>query len=221
MISVGVDIPRLGLMLINGQPKGISEYIQATSRVGRGKIPGLIVAVLNNAKARDRSHYESFETWHSTLYRDVEATSVTPFASRARDRALHAVLVALIRHLNPSMLDKPDLNGLGLPETKEITDYIIQQAEHIDPDEKTVSVELKRLLASWESRGPRDYWTYSRSRTSLLQDAEKVAILRALGREPGEAWSTMNNMRSVEPSTRFRLRERLKDFSVEEGQNGR
>ena len=101
MVSVGVDIPRLGLMLVNGQPKGIAEYIQATSRVGRGKVRGLVVAVLNNGKARDRSHYESFATWHGTLYRDVEPTSVTPFASRARDRALHAVLVALVRHLAP------------------------------------------------------------------------------------------------------------------------
>jgi ATP-dependent helicase YprA (DUF1998 family) len=105
MLSVGVDIPRLGLMLVNGQPKGIAEYIQATSRVGRGDVSGLVVAVLNNAKARDRSHYESFPTWHETLYRDVEPTSVTPFASRARDRALHAVLVALVRHLSPGMLD--------------------------------------------------------------------------------------------------------------------
>ena len=68
------------------------------------------MAVLNNAKARDRSHYESFTTWHSTLYRDVEATSVTPFASRARDRALHAVLVALMRYHAPGMLDSPVLN---------------------------------------------------------------------------------------------------------------
>ena len=103
MISVGVDIPRLGLMVVNGQPKGIAEYIQATSRVGRGKIPGLVVSIYNNAKSRDRSFYETFNTWHSSLYRDVEATSVTPFSSRARDRALHAVLVALVRHLIPDL----------------------------------------------------------------------------------------------------------------------
>lgn len=220
MISVGVDIPRLGLMLINGQPKGISEYIQATSRVGRGNVPGLIVAVLNNAKARDRSHYESFETWHSTLYRDVEATSVTPFASRARDRALHAVLVALIRHLVPGMMDKPDFRCLTRPEIKTIVDYIVQRAADIDPDETSVRMEVNRLLASWDRREPKNYWSYYSSRDSLLQDAEKAAILRALGREPGEAWSTMNNMRSVEPSTRFRMREHLRDFSAGGGQNG-
>ena len=103
MISVGVDIPRLGLMIVNGQPKSIAEYIQSTSRVGRGDVAGLVVTIYNNAKARDRSHYETFRTWHSSLYRDVEATSVTPYSSRARDRALHAVLVALVRHLLPEL----------------------------------------------------------------------------------------------------------------------
>ena len=92
MISVGMDIPRLGLMVVNAQPKTLSEYIQATSRVGRGGVPGLIITMYNNMRARDRSHYETFETWHRSFYRDIEATSVTPFASRAQDKAVHAVL---------------------------------------------------------------------------------------------------------------------------------
>jgi len=74
----------LGLMVVLGQPKTHAEYIQATSRVGRGKTVGLIVVIYNNNKTRDRAHYESFATWHSTLYREVDSTSVTPFAPRAR-----------------------------------------------------------------------------------------------------------------------------------------
>ena len=96
MISVGVDIDRLGLMVVMGQPQATSEYIQATSRVGR-QFPGLVVTLFNASRSRDRSHYESFVTYHSALYRQVESTSVTPFSSRARDRALHAVLIALAR----------------------------------------------------------------------------------------------------------------------------
>ncbi len=210
MLSVGVDIPRLGLMLVNGQPKGIAEYIQATSRVGRGSVPGLVVAVLNNAKARDRSHFESFPTWHETLYRDVEPTSVTPFASRARDRALHAVLVALVRHLVPGMIDRPTLDDAAIDATKNLIDDIAHRAAAIDPQEAAVRMELERCLDIWEFRAPRSYWNRQVS-GSLLQDAERAATLRAMGRLPGEAWPTLNNMRSVEASTRFRLAEWLRE----------
>lgn len=96
MISVGVDIDRLGLMVVMGQPQATSEYIQSTSRVGR-QFPGLVITLFNASRSRDRSHYESFVTYHSALYRQVESTSVTPFSSRARDRGLHAVLIALAR----------------------------------------------------------------------------------------------------------------------------
>ena len=210
MLSVGVDIPRLGLMLVNGQPKGIAEYIQATSRVGRGDVPGLVVSVLNNAKARDRSHYEGFPTWHATLYRDVEPMSVTPFASRARDRALHAVLVALVRHLVPDMLDRPVLDDAAVDAARELIGDIVRRSSAIDPQETAVELELRRCLDTWEARAPRSYWT-RQVRGSLLQDAERAATLRAMGRMPGQAWPTLNNMRSVEASTRFRLAEWLRE----------
>ena len=107
MISVGLDITRLGLMLVSGQPKTTAEYIQATSRVGRDPArPGLVVTLLNVHRPRDRSHYERFAAWHETFYRGVEATGVTPFSPRAMDRGLPAVTVALAR--------------LGIPELTEM-----------------------------------------------------------------------------------------------------
>ena len=104
MISVGLDIPRLGLMGVLGQPKTTAEYIQATSRVGRtDDAPGLVVTLLNVHKPRDRSHYERFRHYHETFYRSVEVGSVTPFSARALDRGFAGALVAMARHLRPEL----------------------------------------------------------------------------------------------------------------------
>ena len=104
MISVGLDIPRLGLMVVLGQPKAHAEYIQATSRVGRDDArPGLVVTLLNVHKPRDRSHFERFRHYHETFYRSVEVSSVTPFSARAMDRGFAGALVALARHIDGAL----------------------------------------------------------------------------------------------------------------------
>jgi hypothetical protein len=104
MISVGLDIQRLGLMVVFGQPKTHAEYIQATSRVGRDdRRPGLVVTLFNIHKPRDRSHYERFRHYHETFYRSVEVGSVTPFSARALDRGFAGALVGLARHIAPEL----------------------------------------------------------------------------------------------------------------------
>ncbi len=111
MISVGLDIERLGLMVVCGQPKTAAEYIQASSRVGRAaERPGLVVTLLNAHRPRDRSHLEHFEAFHQSFYRAVEATSVTPFSPRAIDRGLPALIVALAR-LSEPVLTPPEGAG--------------------------------------------------------------------------------------------------------------
>ncbi|WP_200306420.1 helicase-related protein [Streptomyces adelaidensis] len=137
MIAVGVDVDRLGLMAVMGQPQTTAEYIQATSRVGRAH-PGLVTVMLNSTRSRDRSHYESFQHFHSALYREVESTSVTPFSTRARERGLHAVIVALARILIPAA--RPN-EGAGKVESYEhvlrgrIRAVLLERVEAVSPEE--------------------------------------------------------------------------------------
>ena len=93
MVSVGIDVSRLALMVVNGQPLTTAEYIQATSRVGRADVPGLVVANYYRHQARSLSHYENFRAYHQSFYRFVEPGSVTPYTYQVRSRALHAALV--------------------------------------------------------------------------------------------------------------------------------
>lgn len=154
MISVGLDITRLGLMAVQGQPKTAAEYIQATSRVGRDSArPGLVVTVLNIHKPRDRMHYEQFGQFHRTFYRAVEATSVTPWAARALDRALAAVVVTLTRHLDPFLTPERAVSALKeQPEVRRrVRDTIIDRAPEaaVAGGREALAAAVDSLLADW------------------------------------------------------------------------
>src|SRR5690554_2868711 len=123
MLSVGVDVNRLGLMAVNGQPKGTAEFIQATSRVGRS-FPGLVCTVLTWARPRDLSHYETFEHYHATFYKHVEAQSVTPFSPRAMDRGLTGSLLSLIRLENDAFSPNEGAGKWDKSDQSAITDAI-------------------------------------------------------------------------------------------------
>jgi hypothetical protein len=163
MISVGLDIPRLGMMVVFGQPKTTSEYIQASSRVGREKDkPGLVITILNLNRPRDRSHYERFEYYHRTFYRRVEASSVTPFSPRALDRGLAGTVVALARMAEPEMTPP---HGAAQIISKRarlnwIVDIVRQRVEKhankvlpsdgTEPQADTVAARVSGLLDAWE-----------------------------------------------------------------------
>lgn len=207
MLSVGVDVPRLGLMAVNGQPKNTAEYIQATSRVGRSS-PGLVCTVLGWSRARDLSHYETFEHYHDTFYKHVEAQSVTPFSSRALDRALPAVIVSDLRLKHEDLAADGgaqhfDKNKFGID-----SNAFSDRAWKVTDDQSTsneVRDRTEKCLTEWgqraiETEADLSYTGKTGSRPSALITASQDPQIRYV-------WKVPNSLREVEPSVNLVLDE--------------
>ncbi|MQY04604.1 hypothetical protein ACRB68_26610 [Actinomadura sp. RB68] len=210
MISVGVDVDRLGLMAVMGQPQTTAEYIQATSRVGR-QHPGLVVTLFNAARSRDRSHYETFASYHSALYRQVESTSVTPFSARARDRALHSVLIGLTRLVVDAARPNDAAQNVEgfLDRIEEMAETIVSRAESVAPDEaKDVAEHLSAIIEHWRSLAERHDLEagdkplrYSAMRSFKRSEPrpEDAALIRRYSDEDLElAFTALESMRDVD-----------------------
>lgn len=206
MISVGVDVGRLSTMVVTGQPKGTAEYIQATSRVGR-QFPGLVLMVYNWARPRDRSHFEDFHDYHSTLYRHVETNSVTPYTDPALRRGLHAVLVAAVRLLEPGLSGNSDAYRFssGLPTVDKLRTFLTHRLrdprnpvspEHIVGERFDLAVDEWAELARRRGGQP---LRYQGGEPCLLIPFENSADL------PASGLPTLNSLREIEPSTALRL----------------
>lgn len=187
MISVGLDISRLGLMVVLGQPKTTAEYIQTTSRVGRDvKKPGLVVCLYNIHKHRDRSHYERFHHYHQTFYRSVEVTSVTPFAPRALDKGLAATVVALARHGLASMTaPKGAMNVLTqFDQLKFVVDTLSDRAAHFitrPPEEsERIRQDLRRRIEDLMDKWKRIALELQGQNSSLQYNASEGGNARSL-----------------------------------------
>ncbi|MYA37074.1 MAG: helicase [Gammaproteobacteria bacterium] len=152
MISVGVDVARLALMVINGQPLTTAEYIQASSRVGRGESPGVVFVNYYRDQARSLSHYESFRPYHEAFYRFVEPTSVTPYTYQARLRALHSALVVVVRHGGIGLLTNSaaaNFNGDN-PQIRDAVDKLKQRCRKSAPNQvHEVNRHIDSLISAW------------------------------------------------------------------------
>jgi hypothetical protein len=155
MLQVGVDVQRLGLMVVTGQPKNTAEYIQATSRIGRDRNrPGVVVTIYQWSRPRDLAHYESFGYDHATFGLRVEGLTTTPFSDRALDRGLSAVLVTALRHSGYAALTNTAANATALsgPLVDALVADIQQRAERVTHDRDQadqVRDELRHRLDSW------------------------------------------------------------------------
>ena len=216
MVSVGVDVNRLGLMVVNGQPKGTAEYIQATSRVGRS-FPGLVCTVLTWARPRDLSHYETFEHYHATFYKHVEAQSVTPFSPRAMDRGLTGTMLSVVRLENDQF--NPNLGAGALTDTgkKELVDTVnllsarawgITQQTEI---KNLATDELKARVDEWATEASKGGRTLAYEKKGQGKDT-MVALLRRPGIRAWDKFTVPMSMREVEPGVRLIMNTSRIDF---------
>jgi hypothetical protein len=202
MISVGLDIPRLSLMFMLGQPKTTAEYIQASSRVGR-KYPGLVFMLYSPNRSRDRSFYEHFQRYHGSFYAEVEATSVTPFASRARERALHAAFVIIARHTVRALAGPKGAGAFdpNMPEVQAIRAYLLDRFTRQDPSEaEDIERHLDSIIDRWAGKVAEytaGLW-YSGNADAAGNLLVSFEAQTALLTEPTNEFPTMNQMRNVD-----------------------
>ena len=200
MISVGVDVDRLAAMVINGQPLTTAEYIQASSRIGRAGVPGLVFANYYRHQARSLSHYENFRPYHESFYRFVEPTSVTPFTYQVRKRALHAALVIALRHGSNGLTDNSAAGRFDKndAQVKAVVEALKRRCRRADADAANDTAgHLDRLVGEWHDEAARCV----REKRGLQYDCRDKAADRLLGdfdgARPGR-WKTLHSMRNVE-----------------------
>jgi len=212
MISVGVDVPRLGLMVTASQPKNSAEYIQATSRIGR-RYPGLVITVYNWARPRDISHYEHFEHYHATLYQQVEALSVTPFSPRALDRGLTALLVSYLRLFGEEFNSNEAAGKLSRdhPYVQAAIDEISKRAGLIATDrpgnevEADVRRELEQRIDHWLARARKLVEGGAQLGYKSLPDGRTLGLLESPGSPHWDLFTCLTSLRDVEPAVNLIL----------------
>lgn len=209
MLQVGVDVQRLGLMVVTGQPKNMAEYIQASSRVGRSTAgPGLVLTIYQWNRPRDLAHYEQFAYEHATFGRRVEGLTTTPFSDRALDRGLAGVLVAALRHSSPASL--PNLGahtvGLGAGHVGGFVEALRARAELVSdsaPTGRAVADQAQKQLDTWLLRRS----TLPVGKLGFEASTSAAAgLLREPDDPPWDAWSAPRSLRDVEPEVLLQLR---------------
>lgn len=204
IIEVGIDIDRLSMMVVVGQPKTTSQYIQVTGRVGRmwQERPGLIVTIYSASKPRDRSHFEKFRSYHERLYAQVEPTSLTPFSPPVLDRALHAVMVAYVRVTGDESISR---SPYPYPDrlVEQFYDLLSSRIRLIDGEELSYAESVFREKA-------REWQKWQRTRWSSFRDDTDAPLLRQSGRYVNPSWEDISwpvpsSMRNVDAECEMQI----------------
>ena len=201
MVSVGLDVSRLALMVICGQPLTTAEYIQASSRVGRADVPGLVVANYFRHQARSLAHYENFRSYHESFYRFVEPSSVTPYTQQVRQRALHAALVVALRHGCDHLRENDRAGSLDRADkrVREAVETLKCRCRRAATDRKAGEVDdhIERLLEQWCQEIER-----LRPKKRMLcfeaRDHSADGLLKGHDEASSGLWDTLFSMRNVE-----------------------
>ncbi|MCF6460759.1 helicase-related protein [Clostridium sp. Cult3] len=197
MISVGIDIDRLGLMAMIGQTKSNAEYIQASSRVGR-KNPGLVVIIYNTSRSRERSHYEQFLNFHSSIYKYVEPNSLTPFSMGSRDKALHGIYISMCRQTLPYLRQRGDAGNFEIDDEnlEDIEKHILERTKIII-GEREDYYETQR-----EIEDIKEHWEMAIENSEILAydkyGDSRERPLMGMSNEEDIVFKTLNSMRNVD-----------------------
>lgn len=199
MISVGLDVQRLGVMVVAGQPKETAEYIQATSRVGRGDSKGIVFVVYGTTRPRDRSHYEGFRNYHESFYQHVEPSSVTAFCDQVRGRAMAGTLFGLYRSMSPAQQNPSNPDQKRIEVARSLIDARISQIDNEEAE--AASAQIDEIIEDWRSQ---DYSRWE----SLVPDPSKesdepLPLMHPRGGKINKAWGDLSfevptSMRSVD-----------------------
>jgi hypothetical protein len=200
MIEVGVDIDRLSLMAVVGQPKTTSQYIQVTGRVGRQAYtrPGLIITLYSSSRPRDRSHFEKFRSYHERLYAQVEPTSVTPFSAPALKRALHAVMVAHFRQFSEIDVDPYPVSSDTIDHLQEVLENRVRTVNKNELD--TFREYFVNRLKEWNSRKP-EFWKAEEENPGLIHFAGSYISPE----HRKYSWPVPGSMRTVDAESALKI----------------
>ena len=201
MVSVGLDVSRLALMVVCGQPLTTAEYIQASSRVGRAEVPGLVVANYFRHQARSLAHYENFRSYHESFYRFVEPSSVTPYTHQVRQRVLHAALVTALRHGCDNLKENDRAGHLDVadPRVRQAVETLKLRCRAAGPGDKADEVDrhIERLLEQWSHEIER-LRSHRRMLCFEARDGSADGLLKGHDDAGSGLWETLFSMRNVE-----------------------